>query len=102
MPPSLLVILLRQRHAPGGDPARVAPLPAWAWAVLVAQAVVMLRLGVWLFVAPQAAGWWPWALTPLTSRAVGAWLLGIGLTTAHAAWEGDWARLRQRWRAIHC
>ena len=94
VPPSLLFLLLRQRRVPGGDPARVAPLPTWARAVLVAQAVVMLPLGVWMFAAPGASGWWPWALTPLTSRAVGAWLLGIGLTTAHAAWEGDWARLR--------
>lgn len=94
VPPSLLILLLRQWRAPGGDPSRVAPLPGWARAVLGAQAVTMLPLGAWLFAAPGASDWWPWPLTPLTSRAVGAWLLGIGLTTAHAAWEGDWARLR--------
>ena len=94
VPPSLLILLLWQMRAPGGDPARVAPLPAWARAVLGAQAATMLPLGAWLFAAPGASGWWPWPLTPLTGQAVGAWLLGIGLTTAHAAWENDWARLR--------
>ena len=38
----------------------------------------MLLVGAALFLAPQAAGgWWPWALTPLTGQAVGAWLIGL-------------------------
>ena len=31
-----------------------------------------------------ADGAWPWALTPLTARAVGAWLLGLGVAAGHA------------------
>jgi hypothetical protein len=37
---------------------------------------------------------WPWALTPLTGRAIGAWAIGIGTIAAHAAWENDRWRLR--------
>jgi hypothetical protein len=36
----------------------------------------------------------PWELTGLTSRAIGAWAVGIGTIAAHAAWENDWWRLR--------
>ena len=37
---------------------------------------------------------WPWALTPLTGRAVDAWLLGLGIAAAHAVHENDWHRIR--------
>jgi hypothetical protein len=51
----------------------------------------MMGLGIALFLAPPTfAGLWPWALTPLTARAVGAWLIGLGFAVAHAAWENDW------------
>jgi hypothetical protein len=35
----------------------------------------------------DAASLWPWPLTPLTGRAVGAWLLGTGFIAAHVAIE---------------
>jgi hypothetical protein len=53
-----------------------------------------LLLGVYLLVAPlSAAAFWPWALTPLTGRAVGAWLIGFGVVSAHAGLERDLVRL---------
>jgi hypothetical protein len=54
----------------------------------------MLAVGVALFVVPLvAAVLWPWELTPLTGRAVGAWLIGLGVAAAHMAWERDWRRV---------
>ena len=54
-------------------------LPRPVRLTLVALAVVLVGLGAALLVAP---GWadaaWPWPLTPLTARAVGAWCLGLG------------------------
>ena len=51
--------------------------------------------GAALLVAP---GWadaaWPWTLTPLTGRAVGAWLVGLGVAAAHARWLDDRPSLR--------
>ena len=37
---------------------------------------------------------WLWTLTPLTSAAIGAWCIGIGVTTAWGIWENDARRLR--------
>ena len=48
-----------------------------------------------LLVAPgRADGAWPWPLTPLTGRAVGAWLVSLGTAAAHARLLGDRASLR--------
>jgi hypothetical protein len=88
----LLVAQLRQARP---DPARVAPLAAWVRIVLALQATVMLAVGLPLLLAPTVmVGVWPWALTPLTGRAIGAWAIGIGTIAAHAIWENDWWRLR--------
>jgi hypothetical protein len=53
--------------------------------LLVGLAVVLLAAGVALLVDPlRAADLWPWPLTPLTGRAIGAWLVGLGWAAAHA------------------
>ena len=88
----LLVAQLRQARP---DPARVAPLAAWVRIALAVQAAVMLGVGLPMLLVPAVMlGAWPWALTPLTSRAIGAWAIGIGTIAVHAAWENDWWRLR--------
>ena len=63
--------------------------------IVVVQAVAFLGMGAALFIAPvRASGWWPWALTPLTGRAVGAWIFSLGVAAAHALWERDARRIR--------
>jgi hypothetical protein len=70
-------------------------MPVWVAVVLGAQAVALVVIGVGLFVAPtDTAELWPWTLTPLTGRAVGAWLIGIGVAGVHALVENDMGRLR--------
>jgi len=70
-------------------------LPRSVRAVLVALAGVLLGVGVALLVAPDwADGAWPWPLRPLTARAIGAWLLGLGTAAAHARLLDDRASLR--------
>jgi hypothetical protein len=94
VPPGLLVGWLLQRREPGQDPPRSEPLPGWFRGVLVAQAAIMLGVGIALYLAPGAViAVWPWALTPLTAGALGAWSIGIGLTVAHSVWENDWRRV---------
>jgi hypothetical protein len=89
------VALAFQLRARGTDPPRAAPLPDWYRSLLVLQSLVTLTVGVMLFAAPAwAAGWWPWALTPLTARAMASWLLGLGVVLATAFFENDWARIR--------
>lgn len=94
VPVLMVVITLRQRAGAVGSP-RTERLPTW---VKRALAVLMLLFGVVglaLFLVPQvAASWWPWPLTPLTSRAVGAWLISLGVAAGHALVEDDVARIR--------
>ena len=95
VPPLLLFFLLRQLRAPGGDPRPGEPLPAWIRAAVGFEAGLLLVLGAALFLAPAAiAPLWPWMLTPLTARAVAAWLLGLGIAAAQVTHENDRQRAR--------
>lgn len=94
-PPMLAVLFIRQVRVPGGDPPRVAPLPAWVRIILSTHAVVLIPLGAALFVAPSSAGeLWPWTLTPLTGRVIAAWLLSFGVLGLHAIRENDFSRTK--------
>ena len=95
VPPLMLVALVGQLREKGKDEPRYLPLPRWLRGVLLGQAAILLGLGSVLFVFPQMApSLWPWMLTPLTSRAIAAWLLGIGLGAIHATIENDFKRLK--------
>ena len=95
VPIALAIVLTLQMRAPGTDPPRSVPLPTGLRALLTIQAALMLSIGLYLFVWPeQAVSLWAWPLTPLTGRAVGAWVLSIGLTAAHVLLENDARRAR--------
>jgi hypothetical protein len=95
VPPAMALLLVVQSRVRGEDPPRTAPLPSWIMGALVVQAVILLALGSYLFIVPErAASLWPWPLTPLTGRAVGAWVFSIGLAAAHSVWEKDLIRMR--------
>jgi hypothetical protein len=65
---------------------RLPPQLRWLLGTL---AVTLLVAGLALLVAPaRFADLWAWPLTPLTGRAVGAWLVGLGWAAAHA-WLAD-------------
>ncbi len=84
-----------QRRVPGIEPARTQPLPNWFRAVLGAQALVLFGVGAaFYFFSSAMIPLWLWTLTPLTSAAIGAWCIGIGVTTAWGIWENDARRLR--------
>lgn len=94
VPVLMSILLVFQHRAAGIDVPRRNSLPRWLRVVLGVHAVVMLSLGFGLFLAPEATlALWPWMLTPLTARAIGGWLLGLGLAAAHAAAENDWSRV---------
>jgi hypothetical protein len=96
VPPLLAVLVWRQLRAGGGDADEdgdSVPLPGWVRLVLGLQGAMMLGLGASLFVDPAGtASIWPWALTPLTGRAVGAFLIGFGVSAADAVFESDLRR----------
>ena len=95
VPPYLVLVGLRQLRVRGGDPPRTAPIPRWLIALVSAQAVIALAVGVLLFLAPSTADeLWPWPLTPLTARTVAAWALALAAGLGFTAWQRDWARVR--------
>src|SRR5262245_36024805 len=95
VPLLLVVVLIVQLRTPGSDPPRRDPAPRWLLAIIGAHAAGLLGLGLVLLVAPSTgARVWPWTLTPLTARAIGAWLVGLAVAAAHALVERDLRRLR--------
>ena len=83
--PLLMLLAWWWQHRVGARVPPAAGLPVPVRAILAVLAVTLLVLGVALLVAP---GWadaaWPWPLTPLTGRAVGAWNVGLGVAAGHA------------------
>jgi hypothetical protein len=87
-PVGAFVALIAQLRAPGFDPPRRTRLPGPYRLALASHALVVLIVGGALMFAPNAiANVWPWALTPLTARAMAAWLLGLGVVLAQAVFE---------------
>ena len=94
VPLLLAALWIIQLRLPGVDPPRRTPMSGRVRLAIYLLTAGMLAVGAALFVAPLVAGvLWPWELTPLTGRAVGAWLIGLGVAAAHAAWERDWRRV---------
>ncbi len=82
--------LWAQIRQPGPDSPRGGPLPALLRLLFLFQTAVFAASGVALLIAPAAtAAWWPWALTPLTGRAIGAWLLAVAVAGAGVLIEND-------------
>lgn len=95
VPVAMLVAAVLQRRMAGGDPPRETRLPGWFRVFLLVEGAGMVAIGVALFAVPATRlTVWPWTLTLLTARALGAWLLAIGLGAFHAVREDDLARIR--------
>jgi hypothetical protein len=90
VPPLLVWALADQVRAPGDDARPTQRLPRRLRALLIFEGVAMLVAGaVLLFSAGLADDLWPWALSPLTSRAIGAFFSGVGLTALIAVRDDD-------------
>lgn len=86
---------LWQLRAPGTEPSKLRELPSTMRRGFFGSGAAMVGLGVGLLLAPSRLGsTWPWTLTDLTGRAVGAWMVGLGILALHSAQENDVRRLR--------
>jgi hypothetical protein len=95
VPIAMLILLIYQIKLQGSTPKQKATLTSGMRLVLAAQGTIMLVTGSILFISPATAlTFWPWALTSLTSQAIGAWLIGIGVIALHMTWENDHQRNR--------
>jgi hypothetical protein len=89
--PLLLAWALADQLRTAGEDARGdRRLPRLLRGVLVVEGAALVVAGLLLLISPGTADdIWPWALTPLTSRAIGAFLFGIGLAALIAVRDDD-------------
>lgn len=89
------VQLRSRRPASKPDTAGRPVLPPALRLLMLGIAGVLLLYGVALLAVPlQAAAWWPWQLSELTARAVGAWLVGLGWSAAQGQFSRDLRTVR--------
>jgi hypothetical protein len=93
VPPLLAWAIADQRTERGEVRGRERPprrLPVVLRRALLVEGIVMIVAALLLLIAPGAADdVWPWALSPLTSRAIGSFLFGIGLAALIAVRDDD-------------
>lgn len=90
-PPILAAVTIMQLAVPGSDSHSGDRLPSALRVTLAVQAAVAVVAGVVLFASSPslAEDLWAWTLTDLTSKAVGTWLVGTGVTCAVVALLDD-------------
>jgi hypothetical protein len=99
VPVAMLVIGWMQvrslRPAPKSATAARQVLPAALRLLMAGIAAALLLYGVALLAVPiPAATLWPWPLSELTARAIGAWLVGLGWSAAQGWFSGDLRTVR--------
>jgi hypothetical protein len=99
VPVAMLVISWMQirsrRPAPKSVTAGRPVLPLALRLLLAGIAGILLFYGAALLAVPiHAATWWPWPLSELTARAIGAWLVGLGWAAAQGQSSGDLRTVR--------
>jgi hypothetical protein len=96
-----LSVLARQEQVRSRRDVVRNPMSPWLRLVLGCQGAVLLALGLVLFLGGlsfhhgmASMGAWPWALTPLSAQAIGAWLMAFGIGAALVIGERDLSRLQ--------
>jgi hypothetical protein len=91
----LIVLLARQAMQDGVDPPKTRPL---ARTELVGFGLLAAWAAGWGLVLTVDQGkspeLWPWILTPLTAKVVGAWMISTGAGIALVVREADWRPVR--------
>lgn len=87
----MIALVVRQLAFGGTNPRSGARVPPVLRATLAVQAAALVVAGALLYIGSDAlrADLWPWALTPLTAKAVGTWLIGIGVIAGYIAVVDD-------------
>ena len=85
----------------GLRPDRPEPLPWWVATPMLVSGAVLGGLGVALFAAPApAVRRWPWEVSQLDVRVIGAWALAFGVATLMGIRERDLRRVRHGMAAL--
>jgi hypothetical protein len=89
------VWLVNRPHDSRDMERRDVRLPGWVRASMVVAGAAMLAIAAWMYLAPSSAiDVWPWALTPLTARAVAAFVALPGVAWLVMAADGRWSSVR--------
>jgi hypothetical protein len=95
VPIAMGIVFALQVRKKGAEPPRRFPLPIAIKGIIGVQGLILFLVGVMLLLTPELLiPHWPWKLTPLTGRAIGAWGAALGVALAHALWENDWQRIK--------
>ncbi|MBC8075687.1 MAG: hypothetical protein H7Y32_06380 [Chloroflexales bacterium] len=97
LPPPIFALLYwwhQRRAAPVGAQV-TTPLPPSAQRFLGVNGAAVTGVAALLFLLPSLVQpIAPWAFTPLTTRTLCGWLIGVGLMQIWMAWERDWQRIK--------
>jgi hypothetical protein len=89
------VWLVNRPHDRGDLEPRDAPIPGRVRVSMVVAGAAMLAIAAWMYLAPSSAiDAWPWALTPLTARAVAAFVALPGVAWLAMAADARWSSIR--------
>jgi hypothetical protein len=100
VPIALAVLIAAELRGDGTDPPATHPMRRGLRWVTGLLAVVLVLIGAGMLLAPSTtAAHWPWPLTPLTSQALSAWFVGIGVLAILMVQDGDVVRARNLWTA---
>jgi hypothetical protein len=100
VPIALAALIAIELRTSGVDSPPVVPIVRPLRWVTGVVSIVLMAIGLALFAAPAwAEARWPWPLTDLTSRALAAWFVGVGIVAALAVRDGDVVRTRPVWTA---
>ena len=95
VPPAFILGSFLQLFSRGQNPPARRDVPVALLVLHSLQAAFGLLVGGALFLLPEALmPAWGWALTPLTARALGAWLTAYGVGALTVVAENDRARVR--------
>src|SRR5205085_6201173 len=87
--------LLNRPHDPRVALAGDVVLPRWMRLAAAVAGAGMAGVAAWMYVAPSSAiGVWPWPLTPLTARAVAAFVALPAMAWLAIAVDGRWSAAR--------
>jgi len=98
VPVALAALIAAELRTPGTNPPPTVLMSRpFRWVAGFLSAVLLL-VGLGLLTATTAfLARWPWPLTPLTSQALSAWFVGIGIVAGLAVRDGDRRRTRHVW-----
>ena len=89
------VWLINRSSDPGALDEHDAVFPIWTRRAMAAAGLLLVAIAAWMYLFPASAiGVWPWLLTPLTARAVAAFVALPGVAWLAIASDRRWSAAR--------